>query len=318
MDTMSKSRKQANRKNALHSTGPKTPRGKAKSSRNAVKHGLCSLSPVVAPFEREDDWEAFRTGILESLSPVGQLETELAERVAFHSWRLRRIARYERERIGIAQESVKEDVDADLRQGLVALPDRSSEDFGRGFDERAKLAREAERNAKTCFRLLSPDDEDPVKIVDAWLFIYSLAEAVKKDSSDLAAACLPDGGDPQNFNDWTAVHLRRAIDVAAQQAERKPSELARQLYWDALDTRSFRRAQMQRLRTELDRRRRERILPNDKTIDQLCRFEAHSNRIGIQSLHELQRLQAGRQGAGLPIAPALDINLNVSPGEESA
>src|SRR4051794_14679415 len=38
----SKERCDINRQNASHSTGPKTAAGKAKSSRNAVKHGLCA------------------------------------------------------------------------------------------------------------------------------------------------------------------------------------------------------------------------------------------------------------------------------------
>src|SRR6185295_10000903 len=37
----------ANRRNAKHSTGPRTPQGKTKSSQNSLKHGLCSQSPTL-------------------------------------------------------------------------------------------------------------------------------------------------------------------------------------------------------------------------------------------------------------------------------
>ena len=40
-------KRQANRVNALKSTGPKTAEGKAVSSRNATKHGLTAQSAVV-------------------------------------------------------------------------------------------------------------------------------------------------------------------------------------------------------------------------------------------------------------------------------
>jgi hypothetical protein len=38
------------------STGPKTHQGKLNVSRNATKHGILSLRPVVAHFESEQRW----------------------------------------------------------------------------------------------------------------------------------------------------------------------------------------------------------------------------------------------------------------------
>ena len=37
---MSRARRQANRRNALHSTGPRTGAGKRRASKNALSHGL--------------------------------------------------------------------------------------------------------------------------------------------------------------------------------------------------------------------------------------------------------------------------------------
>ena len=45
------------------SGGPRTPAGKAKSSKNAMKAGIFSKSPVVGD-ERPEDWEAHRQGTL--------------------------------------------------------------------------------------------------------------------------------------------------------------------------------------------------------------------------------------------------------------
>jgi hypothetical protein len=44
----SKKQNQANRQNALKSTGPKTPEGKASARLNATKHGLLSQKVRVA------------------------------------------------------------------------------------------------------------------------------------------------------------------------------------------------------------------------------------------------------------------------------
>ena len=90
---------EANRRNALKSTGPKTPAGKARSSRNGARHGLYAVDPALPGLERRETWEAHREGVLRSLSPDGYLEEVFTERVAFLLWRLRRVARYEREAV---------------------------------------------------------------------------------------------------------------------------------------------------------------------------------------------------------------------------
>ena len=85
---------QSNRNNALRSTGPRTPAGKENSSHNAIRHGALSAEPVL-PGERVEEWERHQAGILDSLAPVGAMETELANRVAQCLWRLRRLTAYE-------------------------------------------------------------------------------------------------------------------------------------------------------------------------------------------------------------------------------
>src|SRR5215213_10289944 len=100
------------------STGPKTPQGKLNVSRNATKHGILSLRPVVAHFESEQGWQRHREAILESLAPEGGLEEALAERVALCSWRLNRVTAYETETITQEQEAVTEELEEDRRQKL--------------------------------------------------------------------------------------------------------------------------------------------------------------------------------------------------------
>lgn len=78
------------RENATKSTGPRTLAGKARSSRNATRHGLTSRAVVLPTVESADDWAAHRDAIVASLTPMGALEAELAERVAVLTWRLRR------------------------------------------------------------------------------------------------------------------------------------------------------------------------------------------------------------------------------------
>jgi hypothetical protein len=100
------------------STGPKTLQGKLNVSRNATKHGILSLRPVVEHFESEQGWQRHREAILESLAPEGGLEEALAERVALCSWRLNRAIAFETETITQEQEAVTEEVEEDRRHKL--------------------------------------------------------------------------------------------------------------------------------------------------------------------------------------------------------
>jgi hypothetical protein len=80
--------------------GPKTPEGKARSSRNALRHGLRSNQRfIIEDFESPEEWEEFRLGIIESWQPVGILETELAVNIAYGFWKLRRCRTAENARL---------------------------------------------------------------------------------------------------------------------------------------------------------------------------------------------------------------------------
>jgi len=81
---------QANRSNALRSTGPQTPEGKAVVAWNAIKHGLLSRKVVLMAEDRAA-FRAFAVGIWEYLQPVGALESLLADRIVAAAWRLRRV-----------------------------------------------------------------------------------------------------------------------------------------------------------------------------------------------------------------------------------
>jgi hypothetical protein len=84
----------ANRRNAKASTGPKTAAGRAKSSRNSLKHGM-TASQVTLDDEDPAEFAAYRQCLCEALKPVGALEELLADRCVVCGWRLRRPCRME-------------------------------------------------------------------------------------------------------------------------------------------------------------------------------------------------------------------------------
>ena len=85
---------EANRRNALKSTGPKTPEGKAAVRLNALKHGLLSQE-ILLPGEDEEALRELGERLRDELQPVGELENLLVDRIIASYWRLRRLGRVE-------------------------------------------------------------------------------------------------------------------------------------------------------------------------------------------------------------------------------
>jgi hypothetical protein len=85
---------QANRRNALKSSGPKTPEGKAAVRLNALRHGLLSKETLL-PGEDEEALRELDERLKDELQPVGGLENLLVDRIIASYWRLGRLGRVE-------------------------------------------------------------------------------------------------------------------------------------------------------------------------------------------------------------------------------
>jgi hypothetical protein len=117
---------EANRRNALKSTGPNTPKGKAAVRRNPVKHGLLSQD-VLLPGEDEAVLKELGERMRDELQPAGELEVLLVDRIISCAWRLQRLGRVE--------------------AGVFA------------FELYGELAERTRREARTYTRTEGPDDE---------------------------------------------------------------------------------------------------------------------------------------------------------------
>ena len=80
---------EANRLNALKSTGPRTAEGKRRSRCNAVRHGL-TAETLIAELEDPKDYEAFEATVISDYDASSAVERELVLRLASVLWRLRR------------------------------------------------------------------------------------------------------------------------------------------------------------------------------------------------------------------------------------
>jgi len=264
---------------------------------NALKHGLRASSLAVPILENAEDWEAHRRLVLQDLAPVGYLERILAERTAAILWRLGRVVRYESSEVSIAINEVGEDT---IEPGA-ADPEREKE------------------NAETLARVHRLKPTAHVEGHEVEMVFSFMAEAMDLDLEDEKVSSeveVPEdftGEYWSEFKGWTRESLEVAVKSLQKQAG---NEYAHADPWErALSTARnaviIAQAGQEAHAASLDKRRREALLPTDETLDKVSRYETTLERSLFRTLHELQRLRAGRSGAPLLPPAAVDVDLAV-------
>ncbi len=91
---VSERQREANRRNAQASTGPKTEAGKESSSLNSIKHGLLAKTRFL-PGENREDWYQLLTGVAAEFQPKNAYQARLVEEVTDYLWWCERQRRVE-------------------------------------------------------------------------------------------------------------------------------------------------------------------------------------------------------------------------------
>lgn len=298
----------ANRRNAQRSTGPKTADGKAVTSLNALKHGLRSSSLAVPHLEDADNWEAHLTQTLKALSPVGYLETVLAERAASVLWRLGRAVRYESLIVTASMETAAEDCFqdsyGDKRDGVQELKGKldQARDEAAAFETIRTGKASAKVDAETAWGLV----EDLAKERG-----FELWEGEDEDArSTLDLSEIPDEDQVDEWDGWTAGYLRK---VLAQVAEGSGGSLE-----PVLDAEAYAlqvkvqeaESKLKAAEAELERWKRTHLLPDEGTLDKVSKYESTLERSLFRTLHELERIQAARAGEAVPLPAVAEISVS--------
>ena len=100
---------EANRRNARHSTGPKTAVGKAQSRRNNLRHGLTGQISLL-PTEDRAAHDAFCSELIGDFQPETPMERQLAQSVAEDSWRLNRACAIENNMFALGHSGERREV----------------------------------------------------------------------------------------------------------------------------------------------------------------------------------------------------------------
>jgi hypothetical protein len=287
--------------------GPVTEEGKEIVRWNATRHGIRSPAPVVPGVEKKEDWQEHRDGVLESLHPEGHLEFVLAERVALLSWRLHRVIRYETESISLLQEKAEDDLAKERR--FESGPDHPEAVRGN--------AKSDEQDYKLLKRFAKMKDDKRLSSIDADIIIWGAMECADKvvegevDSEELlesiSVSGLPDSDSWEGYEGWTAGLVRAVIEAVAPATDEGPEELLEAATRNARFKVERAKLEAEKVERDLRNMARERLLPDERTLEKVARYEAHLSRGLYKALHELEALQVRRTGGAAPLA-RLDVD----------
>jgi len=318
---------QANRRNALRSTGPKTTRGKRTVARNAIKHGFLAREVVITTGdgqETREDFDALTGRLCEHYKPVGVLEEFLVQTIATCLWRKARVIRAENGEIRKRLDTLV--VDSGLERADKANLDLAITDIG--------------------LPLFSPDNEADGKLasLDRWMVMQAVQQSIRGHSPGLnyltallqvAKAEMTSHGhiseetcrrilDAFGFLDhvFARTCLRATIRAKKPATEARdqlpnpildePSDQIRSMTVALIDfylekLQAFEKFAAERERLETDAETRRLSLPDGEATDKLIRYEAHLDKQLYRAMDQLERLQRQRQGENVP--PPLNINL---------
>jgi hypothetical protein len=145
---------EANRRNALRSTGPRTEEGKQQSRRNALRHGL-TTETVIDGLEDGEDYRAFEAAVIADYDAQTAVERELVLRLASLLWRLRRIISIETDLFRI-QSDIARDRRAEFRRPLVEPEEVSASTGGSpplAYDPQQEESADLKHDASLCSAL---------------------------------------------------------------------------------------------------------------------------------------------------------------------
>ena len=135
----------ANIANASHSTGPRTEEGKARSSQNAIKHGLTSNKSLLLPDEDEEEFRRFEADLKHTYMPLDAVESDLVDDIISVQWRRKRAAALE------ARILSAENPDFKALNNISLIASRLKREFSATHKELMQLQVEREKNLDKSF-----------------------------------------------------------------------------------------------------------------------------------------------------------------------
>jgi hypothetical protein len=284
---------------------------------SALKHGATA---GILPHEGRA-WRQHLLAVRDALQPVGPVEEALAERAALALWRLRRVAGWEAALVADARERAREPSGLGGRLVPGSPPPRQQaaalsllrfclKDWLTPLADAAEVVAEAQDHAAlrrgevaALEQALAALDGDPAGLASLDGDAAAVVGAALQDALDergVAALAARWGVDPEEVAEVepTAADLPVLLElVGVERARAVLEEALRTARWDLVWLEEGLAAY-----AAATAERQARARPDFEELGKLQRYEAHLERVLYRALHELEALQARRQGEAAPLA----------------
>jgi hypothetical protein len=309
---------EANRQNALQSTGPRTQAGIEAARFNALRHGLRSLQTLI-PGEDPEAWEAHRAGVVEDLKPAGTVELALAEQVAAKLWRLGRVVRHEADLITIGQ--ARDELLQGHDNAVPSSYSSFSESIGRAKVPNSKDVSEARSTLRAkeekvqkweaalqALEVLQGFKDSDVFEKHEWPLFDALNEDLELEEWETDKLFKDEREDFAVHHARTMLKKRGAVeDVTAGMLAYWRDEKIPELKEKARKAEKVYKNILRRYEAALDRLRVSRGLPDAAALDKIQRYEAHLETGLHKALDRLRTLQEARGAVPSSQKPAVAV-----------
>jgi hypothetical protein len=290
---------EANRKNALRSTGPKTVSGKQASRLNALTHGLRAKDVIIPGQEDPAEFEAILRELNEEWEPEGHTQIHVVEEIGLAVWRLRRahLAELGEIRTQMPGSSARdvEDVEDEIRQAVQLFPEHLPRILRRSIAG-INYQRNAIEDALSELENKGTVSESSIKNIEfhfgkkpdspsTMLRIWFLGEAPEGSEQVLNN----DGDSTQGGPDKKAA-AREELEMTLGELNRQERKLLKQE------------------RTDFDIARQRLRIPESPELERIQRYETSIKRGMYRDIDLLERLQ--RRQRGEPPLPTVKVDIS--------
>ena len=312
----------ANRRNALRSTGPKTKRGKSTVSRNAIKHGLFARQVVIETgfgAEKPEEFNALVEQLREHFKPEGPIEESLVETIACCLWRKARIIRAENGEIRKHLDSAE--LDFKLRSS-----DKANLELALAKLDASLLSTESGKNILRLKERWSSIQVSQLNLRDHPVGVAYLSSILSIARSEIVSTgSISQSIREQIFAGFCFWDYLFAILIANEskestmvdpttgmavfvKAEENPIDPLVLVDEMLVKLSIYRKGAAAGIHLAADAEARSFSLPSADATDKIIRYETHLDRQMYRAMDQLERLQRQRKGENVP--PPLNLNLD--------